>query len=85
MGKKKNKVAYKDKKQEVNYAQVESESLFAPIPVAPPQDRMLRHGTPPPCPVCGHWVIACMTRRGSYRSYRCRACGNKWDNKVMER
>jgi len=46
--------------------------------MAEPQDRMLRYRKPP-CPECNASPVVTIQRRGPYASYRCRACGFRFE------
>ena len=43
------------------------------------EDRMLRYRRNPQCPKCGAHPVICTIRRISYRAFRCRICGHRWE------
>jgi len=42
-------------------------------------DRMLRYNRNPKCPECGAHPVICTIRRRSYKAFRCRMCGYRWE------
>ena len=42
-------------------------------------DRMLRYKRNPRCPVCDAHPVICTIRRISYKAFRCRMCGHRWE------
>ena len=43
------------------------------------EDRILRYRRNPQCPQCGAHPVICTIRRISYRVFRCRMCGHRWE------
>jgi len=43
------------------------------------EDRMLRYRRNPQCPQCGAHPVICTIRRISYKAFRCRMCGHRWE------
>lgn len=43
------------------------------------QDRMLRYKRNPRCPECDAHPVICTIRRISYKAFRCRMCGHRWE------
>jgi len=42
-------------------------------------DRMLRYKNSPRCPACDAHPVICMISRISYKAFRCRICGHRWE------
>lgn len=42
-------------------------------------DRMLRYKRNPRCPECDAHPVICTIRRISYKAFRCRICGHRWE------
>ena len=42
-------------------------------------DRMLRYKRNPRCPECDAHPVICTIRRISYKAFRCRMCGHRWE------
>ena len=42
-------------------------------------DRMLRYKRNPHCPECDAHPVICTIRRISYKAFRCRMCGHRWE------
>ena len=74
------KEALQSEKEEVsNVAEVNPTPQLETTIIENGTDRMLRYRRNPQCPKCGAHPVICTIRRISYRAFRCRMCGHRWE------